>query len=925
MNSSATQLSTAARRCLDDRLGARAMLGPFNKPSVALCALLLAMLLPSPVLLRSASAQGVTGPSCISPLLCRGLVPDSLSIYATMPDANGVQQVTTSFRVVNVGRTAALPSTTLVQWAGNFTYMPTPGLAAGAAAYFSTTTITTLTDVVIAVTTSNYNTASFHFLSNTTALGRWRPIGPSKIVDGQGVPVGVGRVTTIALDPSSTSIVYAGATNSGLWKTSDGGAHWAPLTDALPSLNIYAVAVDPSDPKYVFITTPAGVFGSTDGGHVWRLLNSSDLQAQGYDGGAFIVRRINNFPSFLGASATVIDPTATSTTTTTNSALIPVSNLITPLSPEIRLYVSTGNGLLISRDGGVTWLAAVLGGPGAIIQSLDQDRANPDHMLATIVNSSALAGMYETFNGGLSVGSWHKVQGCPDAPAPDFSAATVKTQVWATQSGSTEWIFDRTGNNHRLSSTTDERCTVNGFPERGWQLLSSGSSTNCISPDASGFNAEWSYLRADPANSQVLYKAGVKLCRSTDGGSTFQELGGLHFDHHALVFHPAAANVLLDGNDGGLYRSDDGGQSFQFDAEGLANTEFLDVDDGGASPNIVVGGAQDNATSATDLTSPVWRQLPGDADGDRSLVAVDPLDPTVQYTVGQAVDHLSKVKNSLHDISSVWQWDSSQNGTDILDPFNGLPERCIAYDTSPKLFTQFLATSNSTWHLLTTVGAAASGCDGGIWAGPPWKSIWVPSSADPTDTQVLRRLAYDPYNGLFLAGGSAGSIYIALTGDLNLNLMFKAWTAPPIYSCTTNCAYGKVSGIVPDPSLTANYFVSLEFVGDESGSRIFEISPSGLITLFSGQDITANLPKARVITIAANPFESGVLYAGTYGAGVFRGVRDANGNWKWKAINNGMPQAAVVTKLRVAADGTVYAGTYGRGLFALDTVANIIY
>lgn len=893
----------------------------------------------------SAQAQGlVVGPSCTSPLLCRGLVVDSLSVYGTMPDANGVQQVTTSFRVLNKGPSVALPSNTLVQSAGEFTYVATPALQVGSAAFFSVTTNTTLTDFNISAITANSNSASFHFLSNTTALGRWRPIGPSMIVDGAGNPLGVGRIITIAVDPTSTDIAYAGASNSGLWKTTDRGAHWVPLTDAVPTTNIYAVALDEIDPKHVFIATPAGIFGSTDGGHVWTLLNSTDFKVQGSDGGAFIVRHITHQPLSLGpqvistaSGTTGTAPGAAATGADTVTASL--SSLVTPglppiaVAPELRLYLSTQNGLIVSRDGGVNWLT-VLGAPtntgvSSIIESLDQDRSNPDHMLATVASFPAAqypsVGVYETYDGGVAPGSWHLLQGCPGAPAPDFSpsAFPVYGQIWATQSNGTQWISDRAavkdaagktiGIDHELWRTTGQTCTVNGFPEHGWQLLSSGFNTPCIG-DASS-PSSWSFLRADPTNPKILYKAGVHLCRSTDGGLNWTAMTGvLHDDHHSLVFHPGSPGTLLEGNDGGLYRSDDGGQSWAFASTWLQVTEFLDVDQGGAAPRKIVGGSQDNEMSYTSLSSPVWHNIDlasnGDPDGDRTLVQVDPLDATVQYTVGQAVDHLSRVKDGVRDTSSQWQWDT--NTTAMIDPFNGLPEQCSAYDTGPNLFTQFLATSNREWHLLTTVGASRgsnSACDGGIWTGPPWRSIFVPPASDG---EVLRRLAYDSDLGLFLAGGSRGAVYIGARPDI----MARLWIA--------NGGVGKVSALVPDPAWPAHYFVSLEYAGLDLGAgRIYEISASPFS--FTAQDITSNLTPGRVMTIVANPFEPGVLYAGTAGAGVWRGVRDANRNWTWRNFNNGLPAGAVVTKLRVAPDGTIYAGTYGRGTFALDTVANILF
>jgi len=839
------------------------------------------------------------------------LVVGALSIYATMPDANGEQQVTASFQIVNNGTARASSSSTTVQSAGGSTILATPPLLPGATAFFSTTTTTTATDFTITVTAGNGNTASYHFVAASPALGRWRPIGPS-VVMFRGAPEGVGRITTIAVDPSSTSTLYAGARASGLWKTTDGGAHWEPLTDALPTARIDAVAVDPNYPSDVFIATPAGVFGSTDGGHVWALLNGQDLQGQGNDGGAFIVQSFR--PTILAANDA--GPAAAAQAGPAAPGLLPPL----PFS-EVRLYLTTANGLRISRDGGVTWLPPVLGA-GATIQSLVQDRSLPSHLLAT-VDASSTPGVYETFDGGLTPDSWQKLQGCPQAPLPTFPSTAA---VWVAQSGATLWVSVKNGTQHDLwRSSGVGFCFLIAAAEtsapapgilpilfgRTWQHLSSGDQTPCIGP---GFNnemqSESSFLKADPTNANILYKSGVNLCRSTDGGATFQEVTGIHVDQHALVFHPLVPSLLFLGNDGGLYRSGDGGQSWAFDAEGLSVTEFLDLDRGGAPPRVVVGGSQDNALSSTDLTSPVWEMvdLGADPDGDRTTAVVDPLDPTVLYTIGQAVNHLSRIHNGIRD-GSPWLWEVGDNPTGV-DPYNGLPEHCLAYsEWLPTLYTEFIATTNTDLHVLTTVG---SSCGGGLWTGPPWYLLFA-----PLEGEAFTRVAFNPANGVFLAGGNFGSIYTVYFGA-------KVWQAPQ---------GGSVTAIVPDVATTASYFVALDTPANAGAGtpanagagRIFEISPAGVLN-FAGQDITGNLPPALVMTLASNAFEPGVLYAGTQGQGVFRGVRDATGQWSWQAFNNGMPPGAFVTKLRADPDdGTIYAATYGRGAFALDTFSPVIF
>jgi hypothetical protein len=175
----------------------------------------------------------------------------------------------------------------------------------------------------------------------------------------------------------------------------------------------------------------------------------------------------------------------------------------------------------------------------------------------------------------------------------------------------------------------------------------------------------------------------------------------------------------------------------------------------------------------------------------------------------------------------------------------------------------------------------------------------------PGDGEKLVRVTYDAGIGLFLAGGNAGSVYINFSPDF----MAKVWQSPSL---------GLVTAIVSDPAAPANYFVSLG--NARPTAEIFEIHSSGPLH-FDGTDITANLPAVVVMTLVTNPNEPGVLYAGTKGQGVFRGVKDNSGNWTWQAFNNGMPAGANVTKLRYdPQSGTIFASTFGRGEFALSTV-----
>ena len=86
---------------------------------------------------------------------------------------------------------------------------------------------------------------------------------------------------------------------------------------------------------------------------------------------------------------------------------------------------------------------------------------------------------------------------------------------------------------------------MNGRFERVWERQSSGEQVPCITSDVNA-RSNWSFLFADPTDKQIVYKAGIHLCRSTDGGAHFQAVGAanVHVDNHALVFHPTATGVL---------------------------------------------------------------------------------------------------------------------------------------------------------------------------------------------------------------------------------------------------------------------------------------------------------------------------------------------------------------------------------------------
>src|ERR1700722_18041195 len=190
----------------------------------------------------------------------QGFTVEDFSVYSLLPDPSGSRHVAISFRVVNHSTLpVAISKQAIVTVNQAAQRIPFPDLPPGGTAFISDVFATKDLSINISISIENNSiqasTARSHIavapaLSYTAHLdraepGRWQAIGPSKIVHSDGTPIGVGRVTTLAIDPRSADTVYVGARGSGIWKTTDAGANWFPISDSLPSVHIDALAIDP--------------------------------------------------------------------------------------------------------------------------------------------------------------------------------------------------------------------------------------------------------------------------------------------------------------------------------------------------------------------------------------------------------------------------------------------------------------------------------------------------------------------------------------------------------------------------------------------------------------------------------------------------------------------------------------------------------
>jgi hypothetical protein len=138
----------------------------------------------------------------------------------------------------------------------------------------------------------------FDLSSAAVSSTRWTLIGPEPTDTPYNVPVVAGRITALAVDPTNANVVYAGAADGGVWKTTDGGIHWTPLTDTQPSLAVGSIAIDPSNHSTIYVGTGeenfsgdsyfgAGILKSTNGGSSWTQIKGPFVGQFSSDGKYF--------------------------------------------------------------------------------------------------------------------------------------------------------------------------------------------------------------------------------------------------------------------------------------------------------------------------------------------------------------------------------------------------------------------------------------------------------------------------------------------------------------------------------------------------------------------------------------------------------------------------------------------------------------
>ena len=458
---------------------------------------------------------------------------------------------------------------------------------------------TILTFLLMAVSFTGFSQEfSMELLKNKTP----RNIGPGGMS---------GRVTSIDVVLSNPDIMYAGTASGGLWKSTSGGIKWNPIFDNEATASIGAVAIQQSNPSVIWVGTGEGnprnslnggygIYKSLDGGKTWQLM------------GLEKTRHIHRV---------IIDPT--------NPNTVYVAAIGSPWG------IHSERGVYKTIDGGKTWVNILYTNPKSGAADLVMDPQNPNKLIAAMwehkrdpwfFNSGGEgSGLYSTYDGGET---WKKISS--EDGLPEGNLGRIGVAIAPSKPDVVYALIEAKKNALYKSSDGGEH----------WEMVSNNM-------DEIG-NRPFYYadIYVDSQNENRLFSIFTYVNVSEDGGKSFKQLmpaygvdNGIHPDHHAWWIHPTNSDFMIDGNDGGLNITKDGGDSWRFIGN-LPVAQFYHINVDNEFPYNVYGGMQDNGSwrgpayvwRAQGIRNSYWQEI---SFGDGFDVIPDRDDSQFGWTMSQ--------------------------------------------------------------------------------------------------------------------------------------------------------------------------------------------------------------------------------------------------------------------------------------------------
>ncbi len=375
-----------------------------------------------------------------------------------------------------------------------------------------------------------------------------------------------GRVTAIDVVLDNPDVMYVGTASGGLWKSTSGGIKWEPIFDEELTASIGAVEIQQSNPSVIWVGTGEGnprnslnggygIYKSLDGGKSWMAM------------GLEKTRHIHRI---------IVDPT--------NPDVVYVGAIGSPWGehPERGVFKTT--------DGGKTWNKILFANNKTGVADMVMDPTNPNKLFIALwehkrdpwffKSGGKGSGLHMTHDGGKT---WKKLTDEDGLPKGDLGRIGI-----AIAPGKPNIVYALVeAKKNALYKSED-----GGFT---WIKINDKN-------DIGNRPFYYSEIYVDPQNENRIYSIYTYVNVSEDGGKNFEQLmpaygvsNGVHPDHHAWWIHPKNGNFMIDGNDGGMNITKDGGKTWRFIGN-LPVAQFYHIAVDNEYPYNVYGGMQDNGS-----------------------------------------------------------------------------------------------------------------------------------------------------------------------------------------------------------------------------------------------------------------------------------------------------------------------------------------
>ena len=702
------------------------------------------------------------------------------------------------------------------------------------------------------------------------ALGalRWREIGPYR----------GGRSVAAAGSVARPNEYWMGTVGAGVFKTTNGGLDWTPMTDKAFGGTIGAVAVAPSNPDIVYVgggefpirgnvSHGDGMWKTTDGGKTWANLGLNDTRH---------IAKVRVHP--------------------TNPNLVYVAALGHVWGPNRE------RGIFRSKDGGATWQQVLFRNDSTGAVDLAMDPSNPNVLYAgfwqahrrpwQLVSGGAGSGLFKSTDGG---DTWTELTRRPGLPSGIWGNIGISVsgananRVYALIEANDGGVYRSDDAGATWQRVNDER----KLRQRAWY---------------------YTKLYADPKDADVVYASNVQFQVSRDGGKTWSNLRTPHGDSHDLWIAPDNPARMIEANDGGANVSTDGARSWT--EQDFATAQFYHVSTTNHFPYKVCGAQQDNSTLCGPSRAPggIIRSMWNDAGGGESgFVTALPDRPDIVFagSYGGLLTRKDMVTGLERNVNP---WPLNPMGHDAKDAKFRMQWTfpIVVSPHNPRV----LYVGSSVLFRTTDEGESYTPISPDLSRNDP--ATLGPSGGPLTKDQTsveyygtVFAVAESPVTpGVIWAGTDDGLVHVTRNGG-------KTWTniTPPLLKAREWARISSIEASRFNPAVA--YVAANRFQMDDQEPYLFRTTDYGATwTRIDGSGAAHGIPATEFTRVLReDEARPGLLFAGTE-RGVWASLDDGA---TWFALRRNLP-IVPVHDLAIK-EGDLVAGTHGRSFWILDDLS----